>query len=760
MALTPTERAFLTTALEAREAEYQAAARTVRRHRFLTVSLSAVLAVALLTAVAVWRAYEDNERRRTQEAARRVADVADALRTTDPRAALLLGAAAWRIAELPETRRALLGSLAQPETEIFTDPAPGAEAWRSLTASGRTLFSAADRTWHTWDVITHRRTGSGRLPDGSVVGAAPKARVLVVSGQDGLRLWDTATGRWTGPSAPLPRDTDVRFTADGRAFLTTEGDRMRLRSVTDGRVLFEAPAPGVAFTALSADGRRAAVCSAGQAPQLWDTSGRRALPGDWQHDRICNEDSTILALGGDRLTAATDTGVRVWDTGTGRQVADLADTGVEYATFSPDGAFLATATAGEIRVWRLSASAAPVFRHPLNNQHLYGGLVWDRDGRTLRYLEGGTVHTLDLGPAVTAAWRGTPLDGVRFSPDGRTYATAERSGGRYLFQLRATADDRLLSTLPAVNVPVSRDPSLPVVPQDTLALLAFSPEGTAFAYGVSAPGREAVAQPFRVWDVARSRARGTLDLPGDPVLETALGPGGRTLYAARTQVLGDLYDEAWDTAASRRTTVLRNMASTHLAVRPDGGLLVGDGRLAALPSGKVGSHDLVQGEQMGAAAFSTDGSLLAVGDQTGRVALWDATVHRRAGVLRNVFPAPLGDTPEAVAALAVSPDGASLAVGGDAGSVQLWDVATRQPLGTPLTTPGDGIKSLAFSPDGTTLYAGSPHAPLQRYAIDPGRAIVRVCARAGTDLTREQWRTYVPGAPYRRVCPVSRGVGG
>ncbi|WP_310727253.1 hypothetical protein [Streptomyces sp. N2A] len=590
VALTPTERAFLTTALQAREAECQAAARTVRRHRFLTASLSAVLAVALLTAVAVWRAYDDNERRRTQEAARRVADVADALRTTDPRTAMLLGAAAWRIAELPETRRALLGSLAQPETDTFTDPASGDSVWRSFAASGRTLLSVADRTWNTWDVAAHRHTGSGGLPDGSVVGAAPDARVLVVSGQDGLRLWDTATGRWTGPSAPLPQGTDVRFTADGRALLTTEGDRMRLRSVTDGRVLFEAPAPGVAFTALSADGRRAAVCVAGQAPQLWDTSGGRALPGNWQQDRLCDEDSTVLALGGGRLTAATGTGVRVWDTVTGRQVADLADTGVRYASFSPDGAFLATATAGEIRVWRLSASAAPVFRHSLNNQHLYGDLAWDRDGRTLRYLEGGTVHTLDLGSAVTPAWRGAPLAAVRFSPDGRTYATAERSGTRYLFRLRATADDRLLSTLPPADVPVSRDPSLPVVPRNTLAVLSFSPDGTALAYGVSAPGREAVAQPITVWDVAHHRARATLDLPGDPVLGTALGPGGRTLYAARTQVVGDLYDEAWDTTARRRTAVLPGLTSAHLAVR--GHAPIGGCALAAVED-RAGGTGLV-----------------------------------------------------------------------------------------------------------------------------------------------------------------------
>ncbi|MFD9187094.1 hypothetical protein ACFWCA_02590 [Streptomyces phaeochromogenes] len=48
------------------------------------------------------------------------------------------------------------------------------------------------------------------------------------------------------------------------------------------------------------------------------------------------------------------------------------------------------------------------------------------------------------------------------------------------------------------------------------------------------------------------------------------------------------------------------------------------------------------------------GLLLEARSMTGRVTLWDSTVEHRAGVLRNVFPAPLGDYPEAVSALAVT----------------------------------------------------------------------------------------------------------
>ncbi|MFJ4201896.1 WD40 repeat domain-containing protein [Streptomyces sviceus] len=157
-----------------------------------------------------------------------------------------------------------------------------------------------------------------------------------------------------------------------------------------------------------------------------------------------------------------------------------------------------------------------------------------------------------------------------------------------------------------------------------------------------------------------------------------------------------------------------DVTADHLALRPDGALLVADGRAADLPAGRVTRLDLVQGDQIGALAFTADGSLLAAGDGTGRVALWARHLTRREGVLRNVFPAPLGADPEGVSALAFSPDGGTLAVAGTAGGLQLWDVATQQPLGSPLTTPGEEIDTLAFDADGSTLYAGG------RRGAEPG----------------------------------------
>ncbi|MFC8672112.1 WD40 repeat domain-containing protein [Streptomyces griseorubiginosus] len=466
----------------------------------------------------------------------------------------------------------------------------------------------------------------------------------------------------------------------------------------------------------------------------------------------------------------TDRDVTVWDTRSGHRLAELAEPGATWVSVSGDGRFLAAVSHDEIHVWRLVFPDAQVFRHPLDGQRPYdGGPFWDPDGRTLRYLEGGTVHTLDLGAAVTPSWRSTQPAAELLSPDGRTYATAERTGSGYVFTLRAIAGDHRTRTLVAADAPGLRDPSAPVPPGETVPLMAFGPDGKTFAYGVSAPGRDLASQPLRLWDLAHDRALSTLNLSGPSALSIALGPGGHILLAVRPEASAGLRDEVWDVAGHRRTALMNDMTSVLAAVRPDGRLFVGDGRTIAFPPRspsrpngfavptRVVRKTLVQGDGSGAMGFAANGSLFAAGDRTGRVALWDAGLEHRAAVLRNTFPAPLDDNPEGVTAVAVSPDGATLAIGGDAGSVQLWDVAIRQPLGGLLPTPGDGIASLAFSPDGSTLYAASSHVPLQIYPIGAAHALTEVCARGrGAVLTRAEWRSQVQDVPYLRVCAGTR----
>jgi WD40 repeat protein len=158
----------------------------------------------------------------------------------------------------------------------------------------------------------------------------------------------------------------------GAVVRDTDDDRVRLRSISDGSVLFETRSPGGVAPVLSADGRPVAGCPADGTPRVWDVTSRRRLPGAWEDiSGLCDwtdeptgvmyADTTMsLSASGDRLLTVSSADVRVWNTRTGRQVVELPDSGVRHAAMSADGAFLATAGDSEVRVWRLSAPDAPV----------------------------------------------------------------------------------------------------------------------------------------------------------------------------------------------------------------------------------------------------------------------------------------------------------------------------------------------------------------------------------------------------------------
>ncbi|MCX5247528.1 helix-turn-helix domain-containing protein [Streptomyces sp. NBC_00201] len=773
--LTARERAFLSASRVAEFMERWTAARMRRRIRMLAVALSCVLGGALVAGQIAWheRGVADGER--ALAGARLAAGLADPRGAADPRTRTLLSIAAWRLAPLPESRAALYDALSEPERDAFTVPRQSNGSRYFLTSSGHTLLDVGGGLWEAWDVGTHRRIGSGRLPDAPVSAVSPDGETLVLGGEGGQRSWRLPVGQGgdegltggsgdgAGAGGSDARDGGHGAEAGGSAGADTDraglgdsgtgagqgfglrsagsgyvvngpGSTTQLRAFADDRLLFETAAADAVVP--SAGARLAAVCARGRLLAVRDLVRRHTLRGAWRSSSSVDCSSLAFDSGGTRLAAVTDTGVRVWDLASGRQLADLARPDGRSLAFTSDGRFLAVAGQSEVTVWRLTAPHAPVFGRPLADGPVTA-LAWDPGSPTLRYLAGSTVHTLDLSTPLTPAWQDRRLDGELLSPDGRLLATAQRDGGGYRFQLRDTGTGRVLARLPPAG--------------NGRPLMAFSPDGRFFSYGVTVPSydiggpsaRKAPATRIVVWDVPGRHRQAELGLAAEPsapeVRSIALTAGGRELLLTRAKATGSLTGEVWNTARGTRTGALAAAVKSVLAAGFTG-------PAAALPFGLHAGVPLGGAEVL---ALGPDGVRLAVGGPSGGVTVWRG---RRERQREAVVPAPAGALGSPVTALAFSPDGRALAVGYGSGALRLWDLAARQPLGGGLDTPGDTIRSLAFSADGGSLYAGGGHVPLQRHAIAPAQVATRLCARAGRDLSGTEWRTYLPDVPYRNLC--------
>ncbi|MCB5164390.1 DNA-binding protein [Streptomyces bambusae] len=804
--LTTVESEFVAASTRART---RAAAR-----RRATRGLLALLAVlALLAGTAAWQAGRTERDRRSTAVALRTAAVAEGLRATDPRTAARLNLAAWQLARTPQTRAGLYAARTDRTGPDLT-VGIGDESVQSEFADpdGSTLTVSSRRQVERWDLRAgHRLSGHrlprptrvrplplpgprlppGRHPAGEVLRPSPDGTRTAVISQGGaygnrtpgwaeVRLLDLRTGDESAFVLPGVRlAADLAWGGGSRLLAVTVPGSVRFWDVVGRRPLFAVPAAG-AFTgaALSADGRRAALCGR-SGVEVWDVPGRRRLPvgGTAGRDvpaRACSPETLRLSPDGSRLAVRLDTGILLAATGPGgRPARRLAAAGVTGFSFNRDGTLLAAVSADTARVWRTDDGRPDpvVFRQRLRPDGPTDVRIDDRAG-VLRYVHDDRrrVAALRLGLLPGAVWSPAGTDAVLPAPDGSATVVLRRQGGTVVPELYAAAaggggpDD----PLGAAARPVVRLPPLPgQAAAGRSAVGAFSPDGRLFAYGPYP--RRGAGPTVRVWDVHRRRALPDVAVPGAGRPSGGTAPAGRgahrhlsvtalvpVLRGGRPVVYGVFADEAagggelWNLTASRPVAVLP-VASRAVAVRPDGGVLVpSDGPVVTVPEERV---DLVAGALGSSftAAYSRDGRHLALADATGGIALWTGAP---AGAPAFFTTGPHGVPSDAagVSAVAFSPDGTMLATGDDTGAVRLWDVPSRQPLGGPFPGAGDPVSRLSFTPDGTGLLVQGAHTAAFVHRVRPADAAAAACALHG-GLDRAQWRTHLPELPYRRTCP-------
>ena len=535
-------------------------------------------------------------------------------------------------------------------------------------------------------------------PDGKVVASLGRRSVCVSEVATGKTLLDTKVGNH--------RTEAVRFSPDQDCLtVLADGTNRKQLFWKDGKVeklprKFSKEQPSSYAGAFSPDGRTIALGHFDGSVSSWqpETGQRRELfkmPGGVVAKIAFDND-------GDRLAAANETHVCLWDEAFGKEktLVSQEKADVFCLTFSRDGKSLAVGKyyAGTVDVYD---AASGRLRSTLPNKEFGTRVVrFAPDGSLAHAGEGGKVHlwniqrlkkvrTIDIGRY--------NLYGLDFSKDGKLLAVASsvyRDGETFL--LDAVTGKQV------VYFPRH---------ERRVDAVAFSPNDRTIV-------TSAVDQTVRIWDAATGRQLLCIG-ENRPTDERRFAPSFDITPDGRLPAIAD--GEAirfCDSTSGKETGRLPSLEARVVAVAfsPDGNAVasISVDRALAEPvsdamwfrrtlhvrdrsSGKLLLTIPKLHQSAYQIAYSPDGKLLITrnGDELydhQTITVWDARSGKKLRTFRG-------------GCFAVSADSKSIAAFAHDWHVRMWNIATGREL-RDFGRSGNFFYSLAFSPDGKLLAVG------------------------------------------------------
>ena len=523
-----------------------------------------------------------------------------------------------------------------------------------------------------------------------------------------LHIWNLQTRQMV---VEFPLDTvctGVAFTQDGRTLVTSTGaGRITVWRMPGATKLASYPSEqastegGTQFC-ISPDGTRAAYASRDgrihlidlrDGKELWTAAGSK----EYILSLAFSPDGKRLASGG----GYTDSQLRLWDTASGSEIGHLDghSSWIGSLVFWPDGKKLASASADEtIRLWDLDTGKCldvlrghdkEVWRLDLlpDNRTLVSG---GKDG-TICFWDTSTVHA-----RVSRIILAKTILAFRFAPDSRSLLTLDTQG-----QITRWSGAAFEQNEPVLTI----SPKL----QDIGPLIAefVEVEGRRFLFSPDARFLAVSAEPnlIQVWDIARRILRSQLTNTAGALWPRAFLSSDSLIAWSRK----DNFLQQWDLSTQRVTSSWKTPAQfLGTAVSPDEQSCIafgyeGDAILTRLAEGGRASTCSLTPE-MTDAAFSPDGTFLAVASELGSGQVWNTASWTP--------EATLGGFLLSTHSVGFSSDGSRLAVSSDdKEALKLWETEGWQEV---LTLPGEGslFHRAAFSPDGNTIGVLNGHGLL------------------------------------------------
>ncbi|MFO0808899.1 MAG: PQQ-binding-like beta-propeller repeat protein [Gemmataceae bacterium] len=272
----------------------------------------------------------------------------------------------------------------------------------AFSPQGKQLATASiDLTIRLWDAATGKELRQLQGHQGSINGIAfsPDGRRLVSAGgyqDETLRWWDTATGR---PLRVLKAGyaRGVAYAPDGKTIATASTEGIRLWDAETGAALrqFTGNASNVFY---SPDGRRLS-----DGARFWDVASGDPIAELKTASAVSiSPDGKLLAVAGEAGFGREVYAARLLEVATGKEIHTLVrdKNWISSAAFAPDGQTVATAERTGIRLWE-TATGKEVRRLNGAPYSWYYAIAFAPDGQTLASVNGDTTVLIwDVPPAV------------------------------------------------------------------------------------------------------------------------------------------------------------------------------------------------------------------------------------------------------------------------------------------------------------------------------------------------------------------------